>query len=134
MILFEILSFKFSVCALGESQIDCELRSFFSGLESNLKKDGRRMLGLLKRVAQRGPDLNPDICHQVEEKIFQFSQGRIRVLWFYDQNKIILCTHGFVKKTQKTPQSEKDHAKSMMSRYFEEKRSAALRKIPWDEV
>ena len=106
MILFEILSFKFSVCAPGESQTDCELRSFFSGLESNLKKDGRRMLGLLKRVAQRGPDLNPDICHQVEEKIFQFSQGRIRVLWFYDQNKIILCTHGFVKKTQKTPQKE----------------------------
>ena len=134
MILFEILSYKFSVYALGESQSDCELRSFFSGLESNLKKDGRRMLGILKRVAQIGPVLNPDICHQIEGKIYQFSQGRIRVLWFYDENKIILCTHGFVKKTRKTPRREKQHAKAIMDKYFEEKQSGELRKIPWDEV
>ena len=135
MILFEILSFKFSVCALGESQTDCELRSFFSGLESNLKKDGRRMLQLLNRVAQRGTeDLNLDICHKIEEKIYQFRQGKIRVLWFYDENKIIICTNGFVKQKQRTPKNEKDRAKSMMKRYLDEKRSGPLRKIPWEEV
>jgi len=134
MVLFEILSSKFSVCALGESQTDCELRSFFSGLESNLEKDGRRMLGLLKRVAQRGVDLNTDICHQIEGKIFQFRQGRIRVLWFYDQNRIILCTHGFVKATGKTPRGEKEHAKLFMNKYFEKKQSGPLKIVPWDEV
>ena len=134
MVLFEILSSKFSVCAAGESQNDCDLKSFLSGLASNLEKEGRRMLGLLKRVAQRGPDLNPEVCHQIEGKLYQFAQGRIRILWFYDEGKIIICTHGFVKKTRKTPDNEKEHAKLIMKKYFEEKQSGPLEKIPWDEV
>ncbi len=134
MVLFEIRTSKFSVCALGESQTDCELSSFFSSLDPNQKQDERRMLRLLKRVADRGADdLNTEICHQIEGKLYQFRQGQLRVLWFYDQNRIVICTHGFFKKTRKTPEPEKHHAKEMMQRYFQEKERAPLTKISWGE-
>jgi phage-related protein len=133
MVLFEILSSEFSVYAAGESQTGCDLRSFISGLASNLKGDGRGILALLKRIAQKGPILNPEISHKIEGNLFQLRQGRIRVLYFYDKGKIIICTHGFIKKSSKTPDTEKEQAKFVMKKYFEDKESGAIEKIPWNE-
>ncbi len=44
-----------------------------------------------------------------------------RVLYFFDEGKIIIATNGFVKKTQKTPKSEIDLAKARRKIYFERK-------------
>ena len=133
MLLFEILSAKFSVYAIGDSQNGCESRNFLSTLGANLQREGIRMLVCINRMAERGPDFSPDVCHQVEEKLYQLSQGSLRVLWFYDRDRIIICTHGFIKKTRKTPKNEKKHAKSLMGKYFEEKKSGSLKSIPWNE-
>ena len=43
-----------------------------------------------------------------------------RIFAFWDGNKIIL-THGFVKKTQKTPKNEIEKAESYKTDYFERK-------------
>jgi len=37
---------------------------------------------------------------------FKGKEGQIRVLFFFFYGKRIIFTHGFVKKTQKTPQKE----------------------------
>lgn len=47
-----------------------------------------------------------------------------RVFAFWDKGKIIL-THGFVKKTQKTPKDEIDKAESCRKDYFERKKESA---------
>lgn len=47
-----------------------------------------------------------------------------RILSFFDTeaNALIITTHGFVKKTQKTPQKEIDKANAIRQQYFEQKR------------
>lgn len=84
------------------------------------------MLARLTAVAETGPPHNTAICHQIDEDIWQIEQGRIRVLWFYDEGKVIVLTQGFIKSTQKTPDSEKRAARETLKRYKEAKRSRTL--------
>lgn len=42
-----------------------------------------------------------------------------RVLYFFRSGKKIILTHGFVKKTQKTPQNQLDLAKKYRKEYIE---------------
>ena len=41
-----------------------------------------------------------------------------RLLCFFDRNDTVVITHGFVKKTQKTPQGEVDRAERYRQDYF----------------
>lgn len=51
-----------------------------------------------------------------------FDNIQYRLLAFWDkrngQNTLVIATHGFIKKTQKTPQREIQHAQSIMKIYF----------------
>ncbi len=84
------------------------------------------MLALLYRVAEKGPPRNTDVSHKIRGKIWQFSQGRLRILWFYDEGKMVICTGGFVKEAPKTPQGEIDSAESFRKRYREAKKAGRL--------
>ncbi len=100
---------------------DCPLLDFLAGLEGKLARDGRRMLKLLDRVATQGPPRNTELSHQLAFGIWEFIQGRLRVLWFYDEGKLVICSHGFVKKRQKTPAGEIERAQENQRRYSEAK-------------
>jgi phage-related protein len=54
-----------------------------------------------------------------------FNKQRYRVLAFWDKTQpidtLIIATHGFVKKTQKTPQKEINKALSIRDLYFRSK-------------
>lgn len=52
------------------------------------------------------------------------------MLWFYDQGKIVVCTHGFWKTTQRTPKTEIDKAQKLRKEYLQAKRTNSLRIIP----
>ena len=116
----------YTVFAIAKSRGHCELLDFLEGLGQTLQKDSDRMLALLDRVAMEGPPRNTEISHQIKGKLFEFIQGRLRVLWFYDEGRVIICTGGFVKKGQKTPRGEIDHAIQLMDDYFEDKKKAQI--------
>ena len=42
----------------------------------------------------------------------------VRILYFFDRDKIIVATNGFVKKTRKTPPNENALAKERRQIYF----------------
>ena len=50
----------------------------------------------------------------------RFDKLQIRLLAFWDPNQksLIICTHGFVKKTQKTPKSEIKKALAFRKKYL----------------
>jgi phage-related protein len=129
MVLFEIAKARYFVYAIGKDERHCPLVDFLESVGSNLQKDGDRVLALLERVSEKGPPRITDISHQIKDNLFEFIQGRLRVLWFYDEGKLIICTHGFIKKTQKTPSSETDQALSMRENYLQEKRKSPLKII-----
>ncbi len=116
----------YTVYAVAKSRERCELLEFLEGLGQTLQKDSDRMLALLGRVAMEGPPRNTEISHQIKGKLFEFIQGRLRVLWFYDEGRLIICTGGFVKKGRKTPRGEIDHAIQLMDDYFEDKKKAQI--------
>jgi phage-related protein len=123
----------YTVYAVAKSREHCELLEFLEGLGQTLQKDSDRMLALLGRVAMEGPPRNTEISHQIKGKLFEFIQGRLRVLWFYDEGRLIICTSGFIKKGRKTPRNEMEHAIQIMNEYFKDKKRGEI-KICEEEV
>lgn len=50
----------------------------------------------------------------------EFDSNEYRLLSFWDktQSSIVIATHGFDKKTQKTPKQEIEHAESIRDKYY----------------
>jgi len=122
MYLFPIARGYYRVYATAKGPEHCELLEFLEGLGSNFQKDRDRVLALFEKVATEGPPKNTEISHQIEGKLFEFIQGRLRVLWFYDEGRLIICTGGFVKKGRKTPRSQIEHGIQAMNKYFQDKK------------
>lgn len=55
------------------------------------------------------------------ELITSFSHNEFRTLFIYQPGAIIIVSHGFIKKTQKTPHSEITRAQRNIKRYLERK-------------
>jgi phage-related protein len=94
--------------------------------KGRIPKEKLRLLSRLTAIAETGPPRNVEICHQVDDEIWQVEQGRIRILWFYDEGKIIVLSHGFLKSTPKTPESEKRTAREALKRYKAAKQARTL--------
>lgn len=48
---------------------------------------------------------------------------RLLAFWDKDGETLVVATHGFKKKQQKTPKNEIDHAQTIMKEYFTEKKN-----------
>ena len=106
---------------------DSELLEFFAGLDQRRQKDLAGMLAKIEHAATdlRGPAcFNDDICHKIEDEIWQLSHGALRLLFFYSGDRVVVCAQGFIKKTQKTPKGMKEAAKAVASAF----RKAAAQK------
>jgi len=70
-------------------------------------------------------ELFKKITNKIWEFRTRFIGNQIRLLPFMDKNskqpKIIVCTHGFVKKGWKVPKQELDKALKIMKIYYTEK-------------
>lgn len=99
----------------------CPLTDFLADIGTQYTGSASGMYDLFKRFAASGKDtFSDDLCHLVnkDEKIWQFTKGRLRILWFYGQgNRIVVCSHGFLKQSQKTPKKEINRAISTKKQY-----------------
>ena len=107
---------RWSLYAVCAARGDCPLEEFLAD-KQELGKDKDRMLRRLEVIAAYGPEYLPDISHRIEGDVWQTEQGRVRILWFYDKGRVIVCAHGFVKRTQKTPEREKAVARQALADY-----------------
>jgi phage-related protein len=48
----------------------------------------------------------------------QFASNAYRIFCFFERNSVIILTHGFAKKTQKTPQKEIERAEAYRRDYL----------------
>lgn len=117
---------KYTLLAVCDNHGEPELLKFFENLGANLEKNADHMLQLLERVATAGPPRNTDISHSIQDDIWEFIKGRLRVFWFYDVGRVVVCTHGIVKKSQKTPTQAIEHAKKAKDAYFEAKKQGRV--------
>ena len=73
-------------------------------------------------IEQNGPELREPYSKHLDDGIFEI-RARIgtnlaRVLYFFYVGKCVIATHGFTKKTQKTPQDEIERAKAYRKEYL----------------
>jgi len=72
---------------------------------------------------------DPELFKKLEGNIWEFRTKfltkQIRLLAFWDKTEktetIVIATHGFIKKTQKTPKSEIERAENIREQYFNDK-------------
>lgn len=72
--------------------------------------------------------MDKELFKKLNDNIWEFRtiyQGfKYRLLAFWDTNtgNLVIATHGFVKKTQKTPDGEITRAEVLRKKYFNEKK------------
>jgi phage-related protein len=49
----------------------------------------------------------------------QFGNNIYRILGFFSNNSVLVLTHGFIKKTQKTPKNEIERSENYKNDYFQ---------------
>lgn len=94
---------------------------------NNLEKKHYEKIIFNIRKAQSRRD--PELFKKLNDEIWEFRtlyQGlHYRLLAFWDKSDsettVVVSTHGIVKKSSKTPDSEIQKAKQARSRYFEDK-------------
>ena len=70
---------------------------------------------------------DPKVFKKLDNEIWEFRTKyknlQHRLLAFWDKrskiNTLVICTHGFIKKTDKVPKQEIEKARNLMKQYFE---------------
>ena len=110
--MYEILYY---VSPRGEDFVD----EFISSL--NNKAVVGRIVAKIDYLKQYGPLAKPPAIEHLGDKLYTlrvpFGRLEIRIFYFFD-NKDIILTHGFLKKTPKLPASEIDRAKAIYNAHF----------------
>ena len=112
---------QFTIYAIGDSLV-----KFLQEQKLRVPKETLKLLALLTNTAKQGPPQNIEKCRPLEAGLYEFKANSLRVIWFWDSNRLILCTHGFVKKRQKTPRLEIEQAKKSKALYESAKHSGRL--------
>lgn len=121
MEIWRLIAHRWTIYGACDSRGICIFQAWLEGLDPSLTKDRDRLLATLERSAQdpAGPRSLPiETSHQIEGDIYQISKGQLRVLYFYDKQRVIICTHGFFKKSGKTPPQEITRATTIRDDYF----------------
>ena len=124
---------QWKVLALCNERGDCDLLDFLAGLGQRHVKDRTRLLALLDRVAEHGPPNNAAVSHHLSGEVWEFIQGGLRVLWFYDAGKVVVCSNGLLKKTQKIPPGDIRLAETRCAAYRVSKKAQAVEILNDDE-
>lgn len=106
-----------------------EAEDFLDTLSSNFDANITGILAMMEAHSKHGPDhFNTSQVHYVDQKeqIYEYIKGRLRLFWFEDDDKVVICTHGIVKKSQKTPKRDIDHAKRIKAEYMQAKLDSSL--------
>ena len=83
--------------------------------------DHMKMLALLLFTAHNGPPRNREKSNDLGDGLCEFKTKYLRIPYFFDEGRVILCTHLFKKERGKTPPAEIERANSVRRRYFEDK-------------
>ena len=114
----------FEVFAWEENGV-CQVTNFLSELDEENNSDSKRLVYLIKRTADVGIIKNKKQSRVLRNGIYEFkAPNTARILYFFDKNRIIICTNAFGGKSGagKTPKSEIERAESIRERYLKGKR------------
>jgi phage-related protein len=110
----------YRIVAWGEER-KCQIMELILSLKASGNRDAERLMVLFDRTAKEGVPRNKEKWNSLGDGLFEFKANQVRVLCFFDRNRLIVLTHAFLKKTQKTPVTELKRARSIRSQYLQER-------------
>jgi len=95
-----------------------EAKAFIKSLDMKLQK--KIAYNIQKSREVNDTKILKKLTDEIWEFRTRFDKQQIRLLAFRDPNlnSLIVCTHGFIKKTQKTPKSEIKKALEFRKKYL----------------
>ena len=100
----------------------CPAEEFIDSMDIKMQAKMLRTIALLQ---ENGTDLRMPYSEHLEEGVFELrakvGSNISRVMYFFFDGGKAILTHGFIKKTQKTPSSEIERAKRYRKEYFSRK-------------
>jgi len=120
----KLLTGKFTIAGVIEtknSEEHCPPVDFLDEIDSKYQKTAGGMYALIALIAENGlQNISSKLCHRVDEKnkIYELIKGDLRIFFFKgNKDLIIIATHGIIKKSQKTKQTDIDKAVKYKRRY-----------------
>jgi phage-related protein len=106
----------------------CRTLEFVKEMGRQLPDELTKLARLWDDTAQNGPPKNNEKFKPLKgsDGIYEFKTSKLRMLCFKDEGSYIICTHGFVKKSQKTPKKEIATAERLKKDYFYAKEKGHL--------
>ena len=98
-------------------------KEFLDGLDNKMRA---KMIRTVELLRDYGYELREPYSKHLNDGIFELrakvSTDITRVLYFFVSGRKAILTHGFVKKTQKTPLKEIAKAEELRKEYFNNKK------------
>ena len=124
---------RFRLIAIGRQEHGKIHLPYFEFQQEALRRapnEWPKLVRILDYVVEAGPPKDAEKSKPLREGIFEFrTKGGLRLLWFYDEGRVVICVNGYIKQGQKTPSQQIDEAIQWKNRYFEAKQTGKLKDI-----
>jgi len=101
-----------------------DVAEYLAELEAHDTQGHDQIVRRLHQLAARGPSRKKDEFNNLGHDLYEAkAKAGSRVIFFYDRERIVICSHAFGKQGQKTPRKEIEKAVSRKRNYEERKAS-----------
>jgi phage-related protein len=114
---------KFTIYAIMQGE---DVAEYLQNLEQTNVAAHAQIARRLEQLAERGPSRKKDEFNDLGNHLYEAkAKTGPRVLFFYDRNQIVICSHAFDKQGRKTPRKEIQKALQRKKDYERAKVSCA---------
>jgi len=115
------------ILAICDNRGGCLVLEFIDSLETNSRSDYDQVMAQMRWAAVNGPPRNDKKSRPLADKIFELkTRGGIRIPYFYDQDRLVICTEALRKPKKTELRAVITRALAARERYFEAKRRGAV--------
>lgn len=95
---------------------------FLGALPKSDPAEFARIMRRLVQMADNGPSRKKEEFNDLGDGLFEAkSKGGSRVVFFYDENRLVLCAHAFMKQSNRTPLTDIATARQRRTAYLQTK-------------
>ena len=119
---------KYSIWGIGNGNT-CYVLQFLIDLKNKDLDAFDKINALLTTCIDHGPPKNNEKCKLLTDskQIYELKTGDgVRILWFWDNNNIMICSHGLEKKRRDTPPGHIKTAEKRKKIYQSAKKNGTL--------
>lgn len=116
----------------GGEKDPCATLKFCQDIQTKHPGELVKLARLWTDIADNGPPSNDQKFKDLPgtSGLYEIKTTKLRVICFRDDGSLIIFTHGFIKKSQKTPKNEIKKAEQAKRDYFNEKEKGTLKHDP----